>query len=295
MEGDFFNFCRAVALKISIHALRVEGDKLKNCPPVTGVYFYPRPPGGGRQAKKLPSGNWRVFLSTPSGWRATCFLFTACRTSRYFYPRPPGGGRPSVFLQACSALISIHALRVEGDLPLPAPSAFSPVFLSTPSGWRATCRISISCSAADGFLSTPSGWRATLFEQREVLVLRFLSTPSGWRATTPSQMPFSNEKFLSTPSGWRATCPKAPAHPHAAISIHALRVEGDCSSRGSQGRRGRISIHALRVEGDKRLYCFGVLKAYFYPRPPGGGRQNCIASIISRLVISIHALRVEGD
>ena len=235
------------------------------------------------------------FLSTPSGWRATCFLFTACRTSRYFYPRPPGGGRPSVFLQACSALISIHALRVEGDLPLPAPSAFSPVFLSTPSGWRATCRISISCSAADGFLSTPSGWRATLFEQREVLVLRFLSTPSGWRATTPSQMPFSNEKFLSTPSGWRATCPKAPAHPHAAISIHALRVEGDCSSRGSQGRRGRISIHALRVEGDKRLYCFGVLKAYFYPRPPGGGRQNCIASIISRLVISIHALRVEGD
>ena len=164
-----------------------------------------------------------------------------------FIRRLGGMSRPKV---KCYDLRSTRALRVEGDLPLPAPSAFSPVFLST---------------------------------------------PSGWRATTPSQMPFSNEKFLSTPSGWRATCPKAPAHPHAAISIHALRVEGDCSSRGSQGRRGRISIHALRVEGDKRLYCFGVLKAYFYPRPPGGGRQNCIASIISRLVISIHALRVEGD
>ena len=236
-----------------------------------------------------------VFLSTPSGWRATVCFF-ASLFGADFYPRPPGGGRPSASGPVClfagisihalrvegdvpdlyimqrGGWISIHALRVEGDLPLPAPSAFSPVFLSTPSGWRATCRISISCSAADGFLSTPSGWRATLFEQREVLVLRFLSTPSGWRATTPSQMPFSNEKFLSTPSGWRATCPKAPAHPHAAISIHALRVEGD-----------------------KRLYCFGVLKAYFYPRPPGGGRQNCIASIISRLVISIHALRVEGD
>ena len=122
------------------------------------------------------------------------------------------------------------------------------------------------------FLSTPSGWRATLFEQREVLVLRFLSTPSGWRATTPSQMPFSNEKFLSTPSGWRATCPKAPAHPHAAISIHALRVEGDCSSRGSQGRRGRISIHALRVEGD-----------------------NAVPDAFQQRKISIHALRVEGD
>ena len=79
--------------------------------------------------------------------------------------------------------------------------------------------------------------------------------------------------FLSTPSGWRATSRVVPTGSSVLISIHALRVEGDCSSRGSQGRRGRISIHALRVEGDKRLYCFGVLKAYFYPRPPGGGRH----------------------
>ena len=71
VEGDI-GYCTTLPSGlISIHALRVEGDKLKNCPPVTGVYFYPRPPGGGRQAKKLPSGNWRVFLSTPSGWRAT--------------------------------------------------------------------------------------------------------------------------------------------------------------------------------------------------------------------------------
>jgi len=102
-------------------------------------------------------------------------------------------------------LRSTRALRVEGDSSSSRTLNGWSGFLSTPSGWRATCRISISCSAADGFLSTPSGWRATLFEQREVLVLRFLSTPSGWRATTPSQMPFSNEKFLSTPSGWRAT------------------------------------------------------------------------------------------
>ncbi|WP_417102272.1 hypothetical protein, partial [Hominenteromicrobium sp.] len=33
-----------------------------------------------------------------------------------FYPRPPGGGRLSpYFAQAPTALISIHALRVEGD------------------------------------------------------------------------------------------------------------------------------------------------------------------------------------
>ena len=56
------------------------------------------------------------FLSTPSGWRAT--------KSFHFG-----------FLHLC---ISIHALRVEGDLQ-PQLVAVTPiVFLSTPSGWRAT-------------------------------------------------------------------------------------------------------------------------------------------------------------
>ena len=34
-----------------------------------------------------------------------------------FYPRPPGGGRPDDFIAwATLAHISIHALRVEGDI-----------------------------------------------------------------------------------------------------------------------------------------------------------------------------------
>ena len=35
------------------------------------------------------------------------------------------------------------------------------------------------------------------------------------------------ERFLSTPSGWRATPDFEPPFPHIHISIHALRVEGD--------------------------------------------------------------------
>ena len=35
-------------------------------------------------------------------------------------------------------LISIHALRVEGDFDLREPTATPEIFLSTPSGWRAT-------------------------------------------------------------------------------------------------------------------------------------------------------------
>ena len=101
--------------------------------------FYPRPPGGGRRgADKVvpgvsvflstPSG-WRAtgkeikaekaaeFLSTPSGWRATRRFGNPPISCRYFYPRPPGGGRPGrshSFIGVAG--ISIHALRVEGDL-----------------------------------------------------------------------------------------------------------------------------------------------------------------------------------
>ena len=58
----------------------------------------------------------------------------------------------------------------------------------------------------------------------------------------------------------------------AAISIHALRVEGDVITPSGLAV-ATISIHALRVEGD--LITAGPYRAchdYFYPRPPGGGR-----------------------
>ena len=57
-----------------------------------------------------------------------------------------------------------------------------------------------------------------------------------------------------------------------AISIHALRVEGD-ELRFNWSAEFIISIHALRVEGD---LCFLGCHQPFR-------------------VISIHALRVEGD
>ena len=60
--------------------------------------------------------------------------------------------------------ISIHALRVEGDLLNFFQSARGiRTFLSTPSGWRATRRTGTILPCRDDlFLSTPSGWRATL-------------------------------------------------------------------------------------------------------------------------------------
>ena len=72
-EGDE---CREHAGRnqcISIHALREEGDQRQPCIVAKLLYFYPRPPRGGR-----PSGGFAMdyvtkFLSTPSARRATCF------------------------------------------------------------------------------------------------------------------------------------------------------------------------------------------------------------------------------
>ena len=56
--------------------------------------------------------------------------------------------------------------------------------------------------------------------------------------------------FLSTPSARRATKYAEFKRQRGAISIHALREEGDRAVPGSPQIRP-ISIHALREEGDK--------------------------------------------
>ena len=104
---------------VSIHALRVEGDWRRGKSFASGLHFYPRPPGGGRpRALSTQIALVMTFLSTPSGWRATVRDWATLSTLLYFYPRPPGGGRPvGVETLPPDKLISIHALRVEGDAP----------------------------------------------------------------------------------------------------------------------------------------------------------------------------------
>ena len=103
--------------KISIHALREEGDAacttiarrstrflstpsarratdLLQASESKHLYFYPRPPRGGRPGcqslnKTVPV----VFLSTPSARRATRAVRPCPDRHMNFYPRPPRGGR----------------------------------------------------------------------------------------------------------------------------------------------------------------------------------------------------------
>ena len=66
--------------------------------------------------------------------------------------------------EEAEANISIHALRVEGDVIYALEGGYEVAFLSTPSGWRATGERSICTGDYDRFLSTPSGWRATTYK-----------------------------------------------------------------------------------------------------------------------------------
>ena len=78
------------------------------------------------------------FLSTPSGWRATydALQREIVETISIHALRVEGD---AVFKQVGrDDVISIHALRVEGDTTIKGAFSGHVLFLSTPSGWRAT-------------------------------------------------------------------------------------------------------------------------------------------------------------
>ena len=124
-------------------------------------------------------------------------------------------------------------------------------------------------------------------------------------------------EFLSTPSARRATYADVSGHFSNAISIHALREEGDCPPQKRHGptanfypRPPRGGRRQLKAAGGYRMKFLSTPSArratgrgscrcqrpmYFYPRPPRGGRPALPPGLSSPRYISIHALREEGD
>ena len=145
------------------------------------------------------------FLSTPSARRATHFCFRgphcvvisihALREEGDIQDRPetPKGG------------ISIHALREEGDTSAAENLAVAGVFLSTPSARRATRVRNQPHRRKDNFYPRPPRGGRHCRDCQRNHTWRFLSTPSARRATPQLRRPTA----------------------HRAISIHALREEGD--------------------------------------------------------------------
>ena len=205
------------------------------------LYFYPRPPRGGRLYGVRVIGLVHEFLSTPSARRATAVAGAFVILWNNFYPRPPRGGRRFALCQdLLPGLISIHALREEGDVgqdpPFLRPFDFYP---RPPRGGR---RLHfLPCHHCQGFLSTPSARRATrsaapLFVPDKISIhaLREEGDVHWTDCTRTSGI------FLSTPSARRATSLPIQRPPSCTISIHALREEGDLFSPCPRGRGSRF-------------------------------------------------------
>ena len=146
---------------ISIHALREEGDTVfRDSSTITKISIHAlREEGDGKA--------WNVrdqtdtFLSTPSARRATRQRASEILFSRNFYPRPPRGGRPiDQQAEIDSYLISIHALREEGDIWVLSRLVSREISIHAlrEEGDAHFCDLTVGDS---GFLSTPSARRAT--------------------------------------------------------------------------------------------------------------------------------------
>ena len=259
-------------------------------------YFYPRPPRGGRRNTSYQRAMDDIFLSTPSARRATGSGFGRCFQNGDFYPRPPRGGRHNLGSSGYTTdLISIHALREEGDRWLHRAGNRLMKFLSTPSARRATYACPKPVKLSRYFYPRPPrGGRP-----------RGVSPPHPRRRISIHALREEGDH-----QGHRQ------AH-HYGISIHALREEGDSQDDGIQvavdqflstpsARRAtprpwpwtrKLANFYPRPPRGGRLRSPRALRRdfHFYPRPPRGGRHRRREDRLRSRVISIHALREEGD
>ena len=166
--------------RISIHALRGEGDSRAISDSSNRVNFNPRPPWGGRHEDKLIAFEDSLFQSTPSVGRATIFsAFLACS---FEFQSTPSVGRATLDYADMSATIKL--------------------FQSTPSVGRATGSSFTLTALTLPFQSTPSVGRATYKSVLKDTGRRFQSTPSVGRATTLREYNFITNFHFNPRPPW---------------------------------------------------------------------------------------------
>ena len=196
---------------------------------------------------------------------------------RHFNPLPPHGGRLTVNSPwRLASHISIHSLRMEGDISLffsiSGSNYFNPL---PPHGGRRlgtktyirSVGISIHSLRMEGDVQITINFQ---FLNISIHSLRMEGDLSGYRRKI-SEFHFNplpphggrlpeiqcditlDAEFQSTPSAWRETFDLSVlTHKHC------------------------ISIHSLRMEGDMRRCRRFLLGFHFNPLPPHGGRRNAV-------------------
>ena len=215
-----------------------------------------------------------AFQSTPSAWRETYSTMTGPQNMWNFNPLPPHGGRLIQVLRSWFPnFISIHSLRMEGDMRTQlTPKRFS---------------ISIHSLRMEGDISTtPHVRRPKHFNPLP---------PHGGRHDAFLKETFYNDFNPLPPHGGRRQG-NFLRNDLESISIHSLRMEGD-SVRTVQRTAGEYfnplpphgGRHTTRPRNDlwwtfqstpsawretcRRISACPVHR-YFNPLPPHGGRLN---------------------
>ena len=296
-EGDSGLFMEAVRIiKISIHALREEGDGFSQASTCRSksflstpsarratqvrrdqwrvqVYFYPRPPRGGRRGR---------VRHRPQGVAISIHAL-----------REEGDGRQHVHSDVLS--ISIHALREEGDSVGPSTSPSATYFYPRPPRGG---RLEMGCGktlTANFYPRPPRGGRPPRNRCR-----RRVNRISIHALREEGDLVLLGEQRVFTSISIHALREEGDHPPRRSsrckpISIHALREEGDGSCPAGCRLSVWISIHALREEGDA-----GSLRdhgnGFLFLSTPSARRATLFARHLSAgQHISIHALREEGD
>ena len=192
-------------------------------------------------------------------------------------------------------MISIHALRGEGDATARIGSVSSYYFYPRPP-WGGRLEGLACADSWTIFLSTPSVGRATGQQVADGGgVENFYPRPpwGGRRQTHADKIRTSEYFYPRPPWGGRRRCGRYRPLP-AWISIHALRGEGDPADQ--QGARLLpISIHALRGEGDTGQDVPTPEACISIHALRGEGDLQRRLRLAAVPAISIHALRGEGD
>ena len=294
MEGDGGGCFAIMPQIISIHSLRMEGDRRSFSRAATNTYFNPLPPHGGRREWKFKKRNGVRFQSTPSAWRETpvrrqgslledisihslrmegdFFTFWNQSSNTHFNPLPPHGGRPTAFCVnvVTSTFQSTPSTRRETQLAVHDTQALviSIHSLHTEGDTLATiCQRNLCISIHS--LHT-EGDNVRKYDLFEVVYFNPLP-PHGGRLAVHMQLTI-RDLFQSTPSTRRETVPRRPSGGQQK-NFNPLPPHG-----------GRLTDHVDRIKA-----------ALFQSTPSTRRETQYSVSEDGSDGISIHSLHTEGD
>ena len=191
--------------------------------------FLSTPSGWRATSRALKRSSPKLFLSTPSGWRATKSMSRTTKSAYHFYPRPPGGGRRFHCFIVSSVSCHFYPRPPGGGrlIHTQEKQQTSDFYPRPPGGGRPDLGRRDMPSTL--FLSTPSGWRATakngtLFYLHSISIHALRVEGDGRNARRRAILA---SYFYPRPPGGGRRVPVHILRDHVQISIHALRVEGD--------------------------------------------------------------------